>query len=377
MKTKIIFFIVSFYILIAFFWWGYSLINLRTLEVDNEKKNLYEQAENCKHQLIDTLYKQQGSIKSAYIQQKFNQINKNNIFKLTIQNDKLDAETGFDNYIYISPQQSIIQKQDEYLKRKISQYIGEGVFFIILLVWGMILLYRNVQERLNLKQQQNNFILAVTHELKTPVASVKLMLETLQKRTIPDEYREELTHGAIQDIDRLEKLVENVLLTAKIDGFKYDYQKEKIDLQELLEEKVSTFERINSKNQYFRFTCSGEAYIYADLFAINTVFENLISNSVKYAPEDSQIDIELWTKNDEVIVSIKDEAPLIALEERDKIFSKFYRIGNENTRSSKGTGLGLYIVKQIVEQHHAHIYITTDDTQTHNLFVVEFEQYHS
>jgi signal transduction histidine kinase len=76
-------------------------------------------------------------------------------------------------------------------------------------------------------------------------------------------------------------------------------------------------------------------------------------------------------------VSIKDEAPLIALEERDKIFSKFYRIGNENTRSSKGTGLGLYIVKQIVEQHHAHIYITNDDTQTKNVFVVEFEQYHS
>lgn len=372
MKTKIIFFVVSFYILTAFLWWGYSLINLRILEANNEKKNLYELAENCKHQVIDSLQKKTDNFLDSDISAIFIQIDKKQLFNLNIlSKESSKFNDDLDNYIQVFPRPEILLEKGEYLKRKITQYIGEGVFFIILLVWGMILLYRNFMGQLKLKQQQNNFILAVTHELKTPVAGIKLMLQTLQKRTISDEYKAELSSSAVVDIERLEMLVENVLLASKIDNFKYDFHFEEFDLVEILEESISRFERMNLKGHYFRLICdTGTFKIFADKFAMATVFDNLISNSVKYSPDASEIRLNIKEQDNHIMVMVIDTANTIPVVERQHIFTKFYRIGNEQTRTSKGTGLGLYIVKQILDQHHGTITITEKGGGIGNIFKV-------
>ncbi|MBI3234749.1 MAG: HAMP domain-containing histidine kinase [Bacteroidetes bacterium] len=374
MKTKIIFYSVSIYIFAAFVWWGYSLVNLRILEVNNETKAVYKEAENVKHRLTDLVFKYSQQVTSQKIDSIFKIINHQNKFDLIILpiNKAITKSDELDQFVVIKPQQRILKNLDIYLQKKLVQYIGEGVVFMLLLIWGMVLIYRNVQAKIKLNQQQNNFIIGVTHELKTPVAGIKLMLETLQRRSLSEELKKEMVAGAISDVERLEGLVENVLITSRIDNFKYEFHNEEIDLESLFKEMVAKFQRLDKKSQKFELKIAGSTKIFADQFAITTVFDNLLSNAVKYSPNQACIRLEVENLVSKIRVSVFDEGAIIPESEKDKIFKKFYRIGNEETRSVKGTGLGLYIVKQILNDQNATIEIKNGSKVVGNIFIIDF-----
>lgn len=237
-------------------------------------------------------------------------------------------------------------------KRKSTQYIGEGVTFLILISLGAFFVYRAMHRRLSLSRQQQNFMMAVTHELKTPIAVAKLNLETMQKRALNVQQQQKLIQNTLQETYRLNELCNNILFAAQIDRLKKFEQIKEINLSQLLQETVNAYtERFPARE--ISLNTYNNIFIAGDEFSIELLINNLINNALKYSPKESAVVISTEKKDNKIILNVADEGEGVAPGEKKKIFEKFYRVGNENTRKTKGTGLGLYISKKIAEKHNA------------------------
>ncbi|AFD07834.1 sensor histidine kinase [Solitalea canadensis] len=246
--------------------------------------------------------------------------------------------------------QLLIQAQPN----KTSMVIGEFSVFVIILFWGAFSLKRLIQEEIALNRRQKNFLLSVTHELKSPLASIKLYLQTILKRDLDKEKQQGFIRNSLLDIERLDDLVENMLMATKIENNSYSYPKENFDLSEAVQQVVERHQNILQK-RIVKSDITPDILIRGDRFTLLLVVSNLLENAVKYSAEGTEINIELFKKNNRVILKVNDQGVGIPDEEKPKIFDKFYRIGQEDTRKTKGTGLGLFIVKQVLDNHGATI----------------------
>jgi len=241
---------------------------------------------------------------------------------------------------------ALIDKKKDH---QLWMHIGEGTVFLILLSLGVLKIYNTRKKENELSRLQNNFLLSVTHELKSPLASVKLQLQTLQKHKLDEETRGQLVQKAIADNERLLRLINNILLASGAENEPRLLNKTKVNLSELfykLHEDV--FARSKS-----RITISSETnqFVEADEQVLMIILSNLIENALKYSPEETKVEISIQQSNNSTVVTIKDKGPGIPDPEKQKVFEKFYRVGNEETRNAKGTGLGLYIVKSLCQLH--------------------------
>ncbi|RTL58379.1 MAG: two-component sensor histidine kinase [Sphingobacteriales bacterium] len=263
----------------------------------------------------------------------------------------------------------VIQLNNEH-NRKHAQYIGEGLTFLLITLLGAIFVYRSVRKQVKFSQQQQNFMMAVTHELKTPIAVTKLSLETLLKRKLDEDKQQRLTQQALQETNRLNTLTNNILLAAQIDSGNLNSEKEEINLSVLTDGCVQDFKQ-RFPNRKIEVSIEPGQFIYGDTLLMQIAINNLIENALKYSPEDTTVHVDLTDEGERINIEISDEGVGISDEEKKRVFDKFYRIGNENTRKTKGTGLGLYITKKIVEDHGAEINIT-DNTPAGTIFGINF-----
>ncbi len=247
-------------------------------------------------------------------------------------------------------------------KRKTAQYIGEGTTFLALILIGAVFVYRATRRQLTLSQQQQNFMMAVTHELKTPIAVTRLNLETLQKRRLEEQQQQKLINITLQEVNRLNSLCNNILLASQLDAGEYTMSKNEVDLSELAKRVFTDF-----KTRYSSRALSGSfesnLFVTGEELLLEMLMSNIIENAVKYSPKSSPVNITLHKAGKNIHFTVKDEGPGIAEAERIRIFEKFYRVGNEATRTSKGTGLGLYLSKQIAKDHNAEITIQNNDAK--------------
>lgn len=232
--------------------------------------------------------------------------------------------------------------------------IGEFSVFVIILFWGAFSLKRLIQEEIALNRRQKNFLLSVTHELKSPLASIKLYLQTILKRELDKEKQQGFIRNSLLDIERLDDLVENMLMATKIENNSYSYPKENFNLSEAVQQVVERHQNILQK-RIVKSTITPDILMTGDRFTILLVVSNLLENAVKYSAEGTEINIELFKRNNRIILKVNDQGVGIPDDEKPKIFDKFYRIGQEDTRKTKGTGLGLFIVKQVLDNHGATI----------------------
>ncbi|MBW0178932.1 ATP-binding protein [Sediminibacterium sp.] len=257
-------------------------------------------------------------------------------------------------------------------KRKTAQYVGEGVTFLALILVGAVFVFRATRRQLLLSQQQQNFMMAVTHELKTPIAVTRLNLETLQKRKLDEEKQQKLIVNTLQEANRLNMLCNNILLAAQLDAGAYTTTKEEINFSDLVEGCIDDF-----RNRFPQRAVSeniGEGlYLNGEQLLLQMLVNNLLENAMKYSPKESLITITLKADKSELELTVSDEGIGIADDEKRKIFDKFYRVGNENTRSTKGTGLGLYLCSRIVKSHNGYISVTDNQPQGSN-FAVTLQQ---
>jgi len=260
---------------------------------------------------------------------------------------------------------------NEKLHKRWIMISGEGIVFIGVLLLGIFQIRKTFKREAELSQQQQNFLLSVTHELKSPIASTKLQLQTLQKHELNREKQKEILANAINDTDRLNNLVENMLLAAKIENSVYLLHKEKYNLSEYITEGMN--QTIQSFQYKQKVELNIEPNIYMDIDRTNfpSIILNLFENAVKYSPEDSTIVVSLKKQNQKIILSVADQGIGISDKEKETIFQRFYRSGSEETRKTKGTGLGLYIVDYLVKQHNGTITVK-NNTPKGSIFEVVF-----
>ena len=242
-------------------------------------------------------------------------------------------------------------------KRKEGQYIGEGSIFLLLITAGAFFLFRAVRSQLKLSIQQQNFMIAITHELKTPIAITKLNLETLQKRKLDESQHEKLINNTLQEASRMNALCNNLLLSSQMDAGGYQYANEKTDLSELTENCIKEFSARYPQKKIIKKIDAG-VYVIGDYFLLQMAINNLIDNAIKYAPRDSDLEIGLTERKDNCELCIIDQGFGIVEIDKKKIFEKYYRSGSEATQKSKGTGLGLFLVKRIIDTHKGKIIVT-------------------
>lgn len=255
-------------------------------------------------------------------------------------------------------------------KRKNTQYLAEGITFLVIILIGAVFVYSAVISRIRLSQQQQNFMMAVTHELKTPISVAQLNLETLLKHKLSEAQQRQLLQTALAETTRLNLLSNNILLASQIEAGSYKSEKENIHLSELVSNCVLDFQH-RYPNRLIEMSVEENISIPGDKLLLQIAINNLIENALKYTPENKPVYIDLAQNEETISLEVIDEGSGITDTEKQKVFEKFYRSGNENTRRAKGTGLGLFIAQQIIKDHGGEIYIT-DNTPQGSIFAINF-----
>ena len=251
--------------------------------------------------------------------------------------------------------------------RRIKQYVGEGSTFLLIILIGAGVVYSSYRRGARLSRQQNNFMLSVTHELKSPIAAMKLNLQTLEKHKLDEDKRALLIGKCISESNRLNDLCNNILMASQMEGNQYKPLFERIDFSEFTESALVSYttrypERILAKLNV------NHPIIVADKPMLQMALNNLIENALKYSSE--KIVVHSFVKSKKLYFRVSDQGPGVPDIEKQRIFRKFYRIGVEETRTSKGTGLGLYLTEKIVSEHRGKITVK-DNKPKGSVFEIE------
>lgn len=250
----------------------------------------------------------------------------------------------------------------------IRMIIGEAAVFILIIFIGAYYVIRSYYNELALFKKEKNFALSVTHELKTPIATSKLFAQTLLKRSnLGEAQKKESLEKIIEEQNRLNALVEKILLASSIDDMKSQIQKKPVFIKKTIDSILTqireTHHVINNIEQ--------DLTILGDEFYLISLFQNLIDNALKYAEKNTTVTISSTRHQGAILIQVADEGIGIKNEFKELIFERFFRIGDEETRDTKGTGLGLFLVKEIVKLHDGEI-TCRDNSPKGTIFEIKF-----
>lgn len=250
-----------------------------------------------------------------------------------------------------------------------KQYLGEGGTFLLVILIGAFVVYSSFRRSIRLSKQQNNFMLSVTHELKSPIAAMKLNLQTLERHNLDKDKKELLVDRCVKEANRLNDLCNNMLLASQMEGGQYKRSRESFSFTELVEDSLKDYDH-RYPNRISADTLP-EYNLTGDRVLIQMAVNNLLENAIKYTPKDKPVTVTMEERNNYISLQVADLGQGIPEEEKAKIFNKFYRIGSEETRKSKGTGLGLYLTAKIVRQHKGKISVK-DNQPNGAIFDISF-----
>lgn len=294
------FYVLVIYVLVQFFWWSYHMA-----------------------QQSNMIYKQQLAL------------NSDNILALKTQ-----------------------------LQAKYYMIVGEGSVFLGLMLLGIFQVRKAFKKESELLARQKTFLHSITHEFKSPIASLRLQIETLLKRNLPTDMQQQALNNALEDTDRLDQLLEKILVAARIDNKELPIYPENLNISEKIKETITQVNRAYPARKIEQ-NISPNVYSYVDAWALSSITTNLIENALLYSAQDKTVAIELAQKGNNAVLEIKDLGVGIPADERKKVFEKFYRLNS----TSKGTGLGLYLVDYFVKKHKGQITIK-DNTPQGSIFEV-------
>jgi len=354
----VIFFTIA-YMLSALLWWTIALTRLQENDYNKELEIVRLQqvlAENCilKSKIADpkndakkfiVIYNNQligvdtNQINSNFSKEK---VNFQTQYKFDRQQNRFELRLLHKDDISVKLLQKLASKKRAWILE------GMTMGFITILIGIAMFVYLDRVVRLN--QQQNNFLLAVTHELKTPIAAAKLALQTATKR--PDsDIVPKMVIMAQSNISRLSILVEQILMATRFENKFTEPQKVWIELSDFFNGVLQNMELKSEDFKRLDIEIPGNLQFYADEQMLSTVIRNLVTNSIKYSEGQGKINIESQINDNNFTLIFTDEGIGISEDEKKNIFKKFYRVGEEKTRTTPGSGLGLFLVKKITEIH--------------------------
>jgi len=250
--------------------------------------------------------------------------------------------------------------------------LGEGAVFVILLIIGAFTTRRAFLKEVELSNQQKNFLMSVSHELKSPISAIKLNLQTLKKHDLDEAKSEALLSASVKDADRLVGLVDNIMLATDIESGDFPLKMETLNLSELISTCV-THMGVRDLNS-IAMDLEADMQVEGDEQAMISICSNLVENALKYSDVDAVVSVSLSREDGKVCLAVADQGMGIAVDDRDKIFDKFFRGGNEATRKTRGTGLGLFIVQHLTAKQNGSIAIKSNHPKG-SIFEVLFDEY--
>lgn len=241
---------------------------------------------------------------------------------------------------------------------RLHRYGWEGAFFLVVLAFSMGILWRTLRQEAALRKRQQNFIAAVSHEFKSPLASLQLSAETLAMRELGPDRRKVLIERLLDDVQRMEGMATKILSTSSLEQSRIDIRPEPINLGGTINGALNVLEsRARKADVDIIVEVDKDLSVHADAVATRMVVQNLLENAIKAtaAAGGGRIIVVGSLENDRVTLEIRDTGIGFPPAESKKLFEKFYRSGDEMRRTSTGTGLGLYIVHRLMQHQKGRV----------------------
>ncbi len=362
---------IAVYMTAALGWWTYSLLKYSVVESELQMEIL-----ESKKQLCYTEFRSETRLKTNtktteklstrintkdfnYILKKANDCAKNYKLISTVQKSAIINDSIHITITFNAPPAEI-EKIKTRLDSKQNAWLGEGITVGLLTLIIIGLMYYFLDRMIRFNQQKANFMMAVTHELKTPIAAAKLAIQTVI-RNKNQANQERVLEISKQSMDRLSGLMERVLLATQFENRLPSKNEKWIHIHEIISQAIEEGQFSIGETLKNNLVESKDFLIYCDAQMLKIVFINLFTNSIKYSEENCvNVSVNSFVRDGVFGVTVTDQGIGIPSEERNRIFEKFYRVGDERTRSRQGSGLGLYLVKQILNLHKANIEVTAN-----------------
>ncbi|MGK9369120.1 sensor histidine kinase [Melioribacter sp. Ez-97] len=236
-----------------------------------------------------------------------------------------------------------------------------GIILIVGIAVVMFIFFRNLTVQYKLANLYDNFIAAVTHELKSPLSSLKLFLETMTYKNVSEEKRKDFLTLMTKDVNRLDNLINTILEISRLEQKKIVHDRREYKACELFEELIKeSVVNLSVPEGVVNYECSSVSFCSADKKALQIAVNNLIGNALKYSASAPSIKVSVKDNGKKIIVDISDNGIGIPQQYQKKIFNKFFRVNSDYMPNVKGTGLGLYWTKEIIKQHKGSISVRSE-----------------
>lgn len=268
-----------------------------------------------------------------------------------------------------------VSPQIVYDAPSVFPFVG-GIVLLVGLSFSIVLIFRHLNVQLRLTKLYDNFIANVTHELKSPLSSIQLYLETLNSRDVPEQKRKEFYELMMRDSERLKNLINSILEIAAMDKKKLKRNFEVYRADETIRRIIlESAEQFLLNPGVIKFNGEVNSEVLLDRNSIKTVFNNLVDNSIKYSTKNLEISVTFRQAGKKIEIEFADNGIGIPGDQLKKIFLKFHRIYDNDIPNVKGTGLGLYVVKEIIKIHKGKISAFSDGKGKGATFKIELPVY--
>jgi two-component system phosphate regulon sensor histidine kinase PhoR len=254
-------------------------------------------------------------------------------------------------------------------------FVG-GIILIVAIEFVLSIIFRNLNVQLRLRKLYDNFIANVTHELKSPLASIQLYLETLKSRELSSQQMEKFTNFMLKDASRLNNLINSILEISRLEQKKIAHDYHVFDGEKTIKSLVlESAEQIQLSSENISIEGNSSAKIVLDKNAFKIVIDNLIDNAVKYTTGKTEINVKIANVKKWLMIEFNDKGIGIDPRQLKKVFKKFYRVSDKNIPNIKGTGLGLYWVREILKSHGGKIVCLSKGMNAGTTFKIELPIY--
>lgn len=249
-----------------------------------------------------------------------------------------------------------------------------GVLLLAVIISGVVLNTIFLVREIRRNEQHDAFINAVTHELKTPVASIRLYLETLQTHLVEEEKRKEFYRVMLEDSDRLLATIEQILRTGRAGSSRRKLNLVPIDLGSVVEQSLARIRKLHHvPEEGLEFQPGPRVTILGDMAEVESAVGNLIENAVKYSGNNVHVSVQMETEADKYVsLRVRDQGAGIPRTELKRIFKRFHRVPGPLAARVKGTGLGLFIVRSVAKRHGGRVWAESEGPGRGSTFMLQF-----
>ncbi|MBI1222757.1 MAG: hypothetical protein GC180_09165 [Bacteroidetes bacterium] len=358
MKAKGFFILLLVFTCACFSWWIIQLERLNRQKLEAQERLIYHQVEMAQNQLFWMSQHDSGANSFGPVRVGEHDLFITNALWERLQNSFPNLNFHLENrFLQIEPKaQALSALKQENQDFGVQLLVESGIFFLLLSV-GFVWIYRGLVLVINMSQSQNSFLVSITHELKTPIATNRLLFETLLRYQVKGKELESLAQSGIKGCEHELELVESLLMAAHLEDKNYHFPKEVINLSAWLQNEMNKLEKLYHHKIQLNCQIEPDLFLEAEQNSLSLSLRNLVSNAWKYSDEKGTVEVILKETEEGILLQVGDEGQGVDDQDKKKIFTKFYRSAKAKSQAKQGTGLGLFIVAETIRRLNGKIWV--------------------